>query len=527
MFVAKSIALRAVVAIGAPLVVLTALVVYAVAVMSGGDAAQALTDRAQLTSHILAGSAAEALWNLDTRQAGILLETLATDPDYVGSVIRDDTGKVFASHGKPAARPQDGPAARPQDNIVERHPIVRLDNGAEKRIGDLEITLSTARASERTARRMTEISIAGAAALFVVLLLLAVIVRGITKPILQLRDAMTAMSGGDFTVAIPLHGRRDELGLMARAVEVFKEHGLQVERFEAERQQLAAQSEESRRKLLEQTVHEFENTVARVLQSVIAAAKTMGDRAQEMARKMNDAEARSGDVVRASDLTSTNVQTVATATEELLLSIREISARVDESASTSANAAKGADDARRTIEELASQATKIGDIVKLISDIANQTNLLALNATIEAARAGEAGKGFAVVAAEVKSQASQTGRATEDITSQISSIQSVTERAVGEMRTIAAVIDKAREAAAGIASAVEQQGAATGEISRSIQHAAVGTQDVARNIADVTTSVSSAGGSANELLAASKNLATEFGALDDQIQLFLSRLTAA
>ena len=271
----------------------------------------------------------------------------------------------------------------------------------------------------------------------------------------------------------------------------------------------------------------FEANVKTVVDAVTASATQLQSTAQSMTATAEETNRQASSVAAASEQASANVQTVASASEELSSSIAEIARQVAESSHMSNDAAEQARNTNTQVESLAAAAQKIGEVVNLISDIAEQTNLLALNATIEAARAGEAGKGFAVVASEVKSLASQTAKATEEISGQIGSIQTATTDAVAAIREIAKTIESLSEIASTIAAATEQQGAATQEIAGSVQQAASGTTEVSNNIAGVTQAASEAGASASQVLDAANGLTQQSDNLRAEVDRFLGEVRAA
>jgi methyl-accepting chemotaxis protein len=272
---------------------------------------------------------------------------------------------------------------------------------------------------------------------------------------------------------------------------------------------------------------DFEASVGEVARSVAQAAEGMKTTAEALSEVASDTGKRAVAVAAATEQASTNVQTVAASAEELAASVQEISCQVAESAAIASRAAQEAEATDGTVKGLAEAAARIGDVVRLISDIAGQTNLLALNATIEAARAGEAGKGFAVVASEVKNLANQTGKATEEIAAQIAAMQGATDAAVRAIRSIGETIGRMNAIAASIAAAVEQQGAATQEIARSVQQAAVGTSEVSSTIGGVTQAVDQAGGQAVQVLEAANALTGEAATLKDEVARFLAAIRAA
>ena len=351
--------------------------------------------------------------------------------------------------------------------------------------------------------------------------LIALVGTRLSADVRALSGKMMALAGGDMSPDFPEARRRDEIGAMGKAVLVFKSNAEEKARLEREHLAAAQRAEEAKRRELRALASSFEQTVGNVVRNVAQAASDVERRAQEMSSVADRTSALSTAVATATEQTSANVQTVACATEQLSGSIHEISRQVAESAKVTGEAVTLARQANGRIGGLAEAVEKIGAVVHLINEIASQTNLLALNATIEAARAGEAGKGFAVVASEVKTLATQTARATEEIGAQVANIQGVTGDAVDEIQHVSTVIERVSEIAASIASSIEEQGAATREISRNVQEASSGTQEVASNITGVTGAAGQSGRTAHEVLKLSGDLTRQVQTLDREIGVFL------
>lgn len=354
-----------------------------------------------------------------------------------------------------------------------------------------------------------------------------IIGAGISKPVLAMTSSMKLLAGGDLDAEIPGSDRKDEIGDMAGAVQVFKDNAIEVKRLAEEREEADRRTEEEKRAAMHKLADAFEAEVGGVVRSVTSAASEMQSSAQDMTRIAGSTSEQSATVASASEQATANVQTVAVAAEEMAASVQEISRQVQDSASIAQNAVSEAEQATTQIRFLVDASQKIGEIVNLINDIASQTNLLALNATIEAARAGESGKGFAVVASEVKNLATETGKATDEIATQITSIQQATGEAVQVIEGISATVGRINDIATSISSAVEEQSASTGEISRNVQEAAKGTQDVNENISLVSSGANETGSAASEVLSATGNLTQQAAALDDNVRNFLEKVRAA
>ncbi len=352
------------------------------------------------------------------------------------------------------------------------------------------------------------------------------IVSGVSGPIKRMTGAMGRLAQHDLTTEIEGIGRKDEIGQMAAAVQVFKTSMIEGDRLKAEQQEAQAR-QQARAAKMDELTRSFESSVSGIVQGVATQAVQMESSAQSMSATAEETTKQASAVAAASEQSSANVQTVASATEELSSSISEISRQVGHSSQITANAVAEAVKAGEMVQGLVSASQKIGEIVALINDIADQTNLLALNATIEAARAGEAGKGFAVVAAEVKNLATQTSKATEEIGAQITGVQGATQDAVRAIDSISKTIGEIDNIATTIAAAVEEQGAATKEIARNVEEAAKGTQEVSSNIGGVTEAANGTGAAAAQVLTSAQALTGQSTRLKDLVQHFLGDVKAA
>jgi methyl-accepting chemotaxis protein len=350
-----------------------------------------------------------------------------------------------------------------------------LRDVAGQAIGVVELAIDGRAAGAARAEVLRFVLITAAALLVIAILLGLLVARSIARPVTALTQRMQALAAGDLTGTVPGRERADEIGAMARTVEVFQQGLAEAERLRAEQAQAQARVEADRRAATHALAEEVERSLSGIASGLATAAGGLaeaGTRLTTAAERSGAAAAETaGGVSRASE----SVQTVAAATEELAASTAEISRQITEAASVASEAAQQSRTTDSTVQSLAEAAARIGDVVRLISDIAGQTNLLALNATIEAARAGEAGKGFAVVASEVKNLAGQTARATEEIAGQITAMQAATNASVIAVRTIGETIQRMDSVATAIAAAIEEQGAATREIARAVQQAAEGT----------------------------------------------------
>jgi methyl-accepting chemotaxis protein len=354
-----------------------------------------------------------------------------------------------------------------------------------------------------------------------------IVARGITGPLGVLTATMHQLAAGHIDAEIPATGRKDEVGIIAKAVLAFKDNlRAEAERRKADDDAKRQADEAARRKTMLDLADRFEQSVGGVVGKVTASATELQTTAKAMSEVAEETSRQSTAVAGAAEQMTQNVQTVASATEELSASIGEITTQVTESTRIVAEAVNQATATNAKVQGLAEAAQKIGDVVRLINDIAGQTNLLALNATIEAARAGEAGKGFAVVASEVKTLATQTAKATDEIAAQVRSIQDATRSSVEAIGSIASTINRVSEISTAIASAVEEQGAATQEISRNVQQAAQGTTEVSSNIGGVTAAAEQTGTAAGQVLSSAGALASEGDALRREVDTFLRTVRA-
>ena len=372
-------------------------------------------------------------------------------------------------------------------------------------------------------KEMMIVAVLGVVGAFIIATVLG---NAIASPVIAMTGAMNRLAEDDLSVEIPDQIRRDELGAMAASMQIFKDNSIRNREMEVEAEEQKRQTEIEKRQAMLQLADDFESTLGVVVHAVSSASTEMQSSASALSATAEQTSKQSTVVAAASEEAAANVQTVASASEELSGSILEISRQVTDSSTIANAAANEIDNANQKVLGLAEAADKIGEVVALITDIADQTNLLAPNATIEAARAGDAGKGFAVVASEVKNLANQTAKATEEISMQIGGIQGATQEAVGAIGSIGSTINQINEIASSIAAAVEQQGMATQEIARNVEQAAAGTTEVSSNISGVNQAADETGAAAGELLTAANDLSVQSETLNNELGSFLATVRA-
>ena len=418
-----------------------------------------------------------------------------------------------------------------RDATLAGHPAAlylgQIRNYAGKPIAVLEIVKDTTAYEAAANTAQFHLLLATAAILVGGAVLALLLGRGISRPLTAMTGVTNRLSSGDTSVAIPGGDRQDEVGTMARAVDVFRRNMVETQALREAQEAAKLASEQDRKALRRQTADRFEADVKSVVGAVAKATEEMQRAADAITSSISGTSQRAAAAAVASEEASASVSTVAAATDELASSVSEIGRQVSHSSNVADQAVAKAGQTTAMVESLAASAEKIGDVLRLIDAIASQTNLLALNATIEAARAGEAGRGFAVVAAEVKQLASQTAKATEEIAGQVNAIQSATGVCVTAIGDIGHTIRDISGIATAIAAAVEEQGAATREIARSVQHAAAGTGEVSNNIAGASDAAEQSRKLADNVTTATGELGQHAAQLFKSVDSFLAGLRDA
>lgn len=405
------------------------------------------------------------------------------------------------------------------------HGAMEMEDGEV--IAVLSSSLSTADADQRLREIVIFMVLGGIlGTLFSVFAIRAILRRIIVRPLDDMTQRMQGLAQGDTSIEVPNLDRKDEIGDIARAVQIFKENTQAKQSMEEQAKQETA-TREARMRNLEGLIANFDRTVSEVLSTVGDAANQMLQTTQGLVQTADGASERARSAAGQATEASTNVQQVAESADQLTQASNDIAQQVAMSTEVAVNAAQEADSVDKRVTELASVAEKIGEVIGLITGIAEQTNLLALNATIEAARAGDAGKGFAVVAAEVKNLANQTVRATEEISAQVATIQSETQQTVTAIRGINRTIASMDEITSVISSAVQRQGDATRDIAGNIEEAARGTQQVNDNILEVSQAIHQADEAAKNVLGGIQKLQSLSDKLRGDVDAFLKAIRDA
>jgi len=350
---------------------------------------------------------------------------------------------------------------------------------------------------------------------------------GVIRPMTRMTGVMARLAGGSLAIEIPSLKRGDEVGAMARAVQIFRENAQRVLEMESAQAGLKLKAEEDRKAAMSRVANGFEQAIGKIVGAVSSASSEIELAAGSLTKTVEATRESTAAATSASNLSSANVQSAATASEEMASSVTEIGRQVQQSETITQAAVRQAEQTNARISELSQSAGRIGEVVKMIAAVAEQTNLLALNATIEAARAGEAGRGFAVVASEVKALAAQTAKATEEIGTQITQMQSATQQSVSAIKEIGVTIGRISEISTAIAAAVEQQGAATQEIARNVQQAAQGAIQVGDSIAVVSRGAANTGAAAAQVHGFAHSLANQGNHLKLEVEKFLTTIRAA
>jgi methyl-accepting chemotaxis protein len=398
---------------------------------------------------------------------------------------------------------------------------------AGKVIGIVYVGIPTAQFDSMLWQAIWAMAIAAAVAALLVLGMTMLIVRRVTKPLKAVTEALTGLAEGRTDVEVRHSGRHDEIGAIARTIDVFKNNRIERRQLEAERISAEKLATERRKAELNQFVEDFRAKIGGIIERVLNSSGQFEKDAQQLSVTAHSTAEMSGHSANASRQASEHVRNAAAASNELSQSIVEISRRVQESNGVAADAVKQANATDERMAELSAAGDRIGDVVKLITSIAEQTNLLALNATIEAARAGDAGRGFAVVAQEVKTLAGQTAKATDEISAHIVNMQRATGESVNAIKAIGLTIERISEITTSISSAVEQQGTATQSIAQGVQAAASGTLDVANNIERVAKGASDTGTTSGQMLRSARALSDVSFHLKDEVEKFLDSVRAA
>ncbi len=471
--------------------------------------------RAQQVATLQANALIQPIADYDIEGAQGLLESLTSDPDMSAARIFEVDGNIIAESGQWSNDPS--------EVIFTTRELIA--DGEKVGIYEQQVSLAGLIELEKEGVLLGVASIL--LAIFALFIVLKLSLRQFTVPLDAMTEVMGILANGDSSVYVPNIGTENEIGKIADAVQVFKDNAIQVKRLGEEQAETERRAETEKRKSMNDLANSFEKSVGRVVQNLSEASSSMRQSAENMVKTADQTSQQSSAVASVSEEAAINVQTVASATEELSSSITEISRQVSHSTAIAGQAVERAEKTQEMIEGLVRSANKIGEVVNLITDIAEQTNLLALNATIEAARAGDAGKGFAVVANEVKSLASQTARATEEIGSQINGVQSATKDAAGAVKNIGNIIDEISNISTSIATAVEEQQTSTAEIANNVQQVSAGTQEVTSNIATVSSGARETGEAATNIANSAGNLEKESDALKSEVEIFLSKVRSA